>query len=214
MGKGGESAIFDKLPARFSRLFAPKDRFFKEKSDKQRYAPAAIISRRKTTRRTHFSQKKIAMNGNLTPSEIDALLHRQYVGRIGIYAKQNVYVVPVIYAFDGAYIYGHTREGLKVQMMRENPNVCFQVDDIQSLLYWESAIVQGTFEELMGTQAREAFAFFSEKIGPVIAAAKPTRPTWLTRLHLEEQSSIRTVIFRIKVLEKSGKFEKSGRLTG
>ena len=40
-------------------------------------------------------------------------------------------------------------EGKKIEMMRKNPEVCFQVDAIADLLNWESVICWGKFEEIV-----------------------------------------------------------------
>jgi nitroimidazol reductase NimA-like FMN-containing flavoprotein (pyridoxamine 5'-phosphate oxidase superfamily) len=65
------------------------------------------------------------MLGTLTAAEIEALLHAETVGRIGCADAQRTYVVPISYAYDGAAIYGHSLDGLKLRMMRERPAVCF-----------------------------------------------------------------------------------------
>jgi nitroimidazol reductase NimA-like FMN-containing flavoprotein (pyridoxamine 5'-phosphate oxidase superfamily) len=73
------------------------------------------------------------MLGKLNEEQMDYLLSSQVTGRLGCYADGRVYVVPVTYVYDGEFIYGHTREGLKVEIMRKNPSVCFEVDAIQNM---------------------------------------------------------------------------------
>lgn len=36
----------------------------------------------------------------------------------------------------------------KIEMMRKNPKVCFEVDDIKNIFSWKSVIAWGTFEEI------------------------------------------------------------------
>ena len=43
-------------------------------------------------------------------------------------------------------LYCHSGEGLKLQMMRANPSVCFEVDRHENLANWQSVIAQGTFD--------------------------------------------------------------------
>ena len=88
------------------------------------------------------------MLGKLTMPEIERLLSKEVVGRIGCTDGEKVYVVPVSYAYDGEYIYCHAREGLKVDMMRKHPIVCFEVDHLQNMANWQSVIANGRFEEL------------------------------------------------------------------
>ena len=68
------------------------------------------------------------MLGELTSDQIEHLLHSEVVGRIGCHAAGRTYVVPVNYAYDGEFLYGHAADGMKLQMMRENPELCFEVD--------------------------------------------------------------------------------------
>ncbi len=61
------------------------------------------------------------MLGELTGEEIDGLLRSEAVGRIGCYGFGRSYVVPVTYAYDGIAVYCHSREGLKLRMIRATP---------------------------------------------------------------------------------------------
>jgi hypothetical protein len=60
-----------------------------------------------------------AMFGILNPVEIEQLLSKQLVGRIGCHADGVTYVVPISYAYDGEYVYARTFEGMKINMMRK-----------------------------------------------------------------------------------------------
>lgn len=102
------------------------------------------------------------MIAELDRAAIDDLLHAQVVGRIGCHADGLTYVVPVIYAYDGAAFYVYTVLGQKVRMMRANPQVCFEVDEYERGS-WRSAIVQGSYEELEGAGAEHALALLTER---------------------------------------------------
>ena len=84
------------------------------------------------------------MWGDLDKSQIDDLLKSELIGRVGCFDGNKVYVVPITYAYDNGYIYGHTKDGLKIQMMRNNPNVCFEIDWMKDMSNWKSVIVYGT----------------------------------------------------------------------
>ena len=86
------------------------------------------------------------MIGILTPEQIVHVLQSQIIGRIGCYADGKVYIVPVSYAYHNHYIYAHSKEGLKTHMMRQNPSVCFEVDQMDNLANWRSVILWGTYE--------------------------------------------------------------------
>jgi nitroimidazol reductase NimA-like FMN-containing flavoprotein (pyridoxamine 5'-phosphate oxidase superfamily) len=105
------------------------------------------------------------MIDELSGAEIDDLLRDQAVGRIGCHTDGLTYVVPVIYAYDGEGLYGTSMEGQKTRMMRENPSVCFEVDEYDGAGSWRSAIVQGLYEELDGTDAQGAIALLAARFG-------------------------------------------------
>src|SRR3972149_5350109 len=80
----------------------------------------------------------------LTQSEIAELLGAQVVGRTGCQADGLTYVVPIIYALEGDCIYAISIEGQKIRMMRDSPNVCFEVDEYDGRGSGRSVIVQGS----------------------------------------------------------------------
>ena len=87
------------------------------------------------------------MIGNLTNPEIEDLLLSNVIARIGCHAYGVTYVVPTCYAYDGEFVYCHSEEGMKIDMMRQNPAVCFEVDSLDSMANWKSLIAWGKFEE-------------------------------------------------------------------
>ena len=147
------------------------------------------------------------MFGELTSKQIEEVLHSQVVGRLGCHADNLVYVVPISYAYDGESIYGRTYEGMKIQMMRKNPEICFEVDTMQNMANWQSVIAWGTFEELTDTEGRrKALEQLHARILPVISSAT-------TQLSSEwpflpaDLNSIKGVVFRIRLVKKTGRFE-------
>jgi hypothetical protein len=132
----------------------------------------------------------------LARAEIDELLRAQVVGRIGCHVDGLTYVVPVIYAYDGASFYVASIDGQKVRMMRTNPNVCFEVDEYSGAEGWRSVIVQGTYEELAGSEAEHAIELLAERFGR-------TGDGSARRRHAGAES--RTVCFRIAAGEMTGR---------
>ncbi len=149
------------------------------------------------------------MLGELTKKEIEDVLMSNVVGRIGCSSQQKIYVVPVTYAYDGESIIGHTVEGMKINFLRENPECCFEVDDIKNLYDWVSVIVWGTFEELKAEEAARGSDFLIKRISPIVSggAGQPHRmgPLPTGRQATFEKNPI---IYRIRIKEKSGRFER------
>jgi nitroimidazol reductase NimA-like FMN-containing flavoprotein (pyridoxamine 5'-phosphate oxidase superfamily) len=132
----------------------------------------------------------------LDRAEIDDLLHAQVVGRIGCHADGLTYVVPVIYAYDGEGLYAYSLEGTKIRMMRANPRVCFEVDEYEPSGSWRSAIVQGTYEELAGDEAKRALGLLTERFAERAATSEGER---------RRRGNGTPVAFRIRVDEVTGR---------
>ena len=148
------------------------------------------------------------MLGKLNPEQMDHVLHSQVVGRIGCAAAGKVYLVPITYVYDGQYLYGHTREGLKVQMMRQNPAVCFEVDIIQDMAHWQCVIIQGEYEELHGQQSQDARRMLANRITPLLVS-ETSMPGGNPEIHQPITGGpVSLVTFRINIIEKSGRYEK------
>ena len=151
------------------------------------------------------------MLGELSPPEIEELLRSEITGRIGCHADGRTYVVPVTYAYDEGTIYCHSAEGLKLRMMRKNPIVCFEVDRVKDMGNWRSVIATGRFEELFG---RDALPAMDVLIKRFVAIERPDQPHPSYVFRDSEAEPARTdgreiVIFRIRLAEKSGRFERT-----
>ncbi|MGZ8783009.1 MAG: pyridoxamine 5'-phosphate oxidase family protein, partial [Gaiellaceae bacterium] len=132
----------------------------------------------------------------LTRPEIDALLGEQVVGRVGCHADGLTYVVPVIYAYDGETVHVATIEGQKVRMMRDNPVVCFEVDDYAAPGRWRSAILQGRYEEAPEGERPASLALLAARFARGGEGGASRRPAAHDRP---------TVVFRIRVDEATGR---------
>jgi uncharacterized protein len=149
------------------------------------------------------------MLGNLQPEQIEDVLKNQLVGRIGCSLNGETYIVPISYAYDGTFIYCHTTEGKKTSIMRQNPKLCFQVDEMQDMANWRSVIVQGEFEEIKEKDLRNvAMQTLLNRYLPVISSVT-THLGEHWPFHPEDSTNIHGVVFRIVITEKTGKFEKN-----
>lgn len=113
----------------------------------------------------------------LSREEIDEFLDAQVVGRIGVHGDGLTYVVPVIYAYAAGALHVYTVEGQKVRMMREQPQVCFEVDeyDADGRGSWRSVIVQGRYEELDGPDAERVLSLLADRFRRGRDADAPAR---------------------------------------
>jgi len=148
------------------------------------------------------------MFGNLNKTQIEKVIAGNIIGRLGCYADGKTYVVPISYAYDGQYIYARTFEGLKISMMRKNPNVCFQIDEMENMANWKSVVAWGTFEELTNEEERNTgLKKLIARILPEISSETvKLSPEW--PFPTDDYKKIEGIVFRIRVTEKSGRFER------
>lgn len=149
------------------------------------------------------------MFGTLTGIEIEDLIHREFIGRIGCHAEDVTYVVPISYAYDGEYIYGHSFEGMKLNMMRKNPRICFQVDDMHNMANWQSVVAWGDFEELKnGIEREQALRVLMARTLPLVhSETMHLTPQWPFSSY--DSSAVTGIIFRVRLMQKTGRYEKS-----
>jgi uncharacterized protein len=140
----------------------------------------------------------------LADEEIERVLRAEIVGRIGCHASGRTYVVPVCYAYEHGAIYAHSGQGLKIEMMRQNPTVCFEVDHMEDLTNWDSAICWGTYQELSRDDAEHALELIRGRIrdrmprtlgSGLLAAEEPT-------------GGDAPVVFRLNLTELNGREER------
>lgn len=148
--------------------------------------------------------------GELTPGEIEDLLRRQLVGRIGCCADGVVYVVPVNYVYYDHSVYGQTAEGMKTRMMRRQPSVCFEVDEIEGIGIWRSVIAWGTYEELSGDAATEAVDRLVAPFRRIVATEQTGGRYALTTRSIRAAYTAgrEEVVYRIRLERTTGRFEQ------
>ena len=112
----------------------------------------------------------------LSRDEIDDLLASQLVGRLGLIEGEVPYVVPISYAYRDGDIYAHSAQGRKLDALRSHPEVCFEVDDVVSVDEWRSVIAWGTFEQLLGAEAREGLDVLLDRLRPPAGATDAEHP--------------------------------------
>jgi nitroimidazol reductase NimA-like FMN-containing flavoprotein (pyridoxamine 5'-phosphate oxidase superfamily) len=131
----------------------------------------------------------------LGPDRIEHLLHSALVGRIACCQHApgeagRPYVVPLAYGYDGESVYAFSGPGRKIEIMRAQPLVSFEVDEAAAEDRWSSVIAEGVYEELMTPEGRELAhrVIFGER-----EAIPPFR---------DDQ-----IVYRLRLTRKDGRFE-------
>ncbi len=131
---------------------------------------------------------------DLNEAQIEHLLRTAIVGRIACSHPEEPrpYLVPLAYGYDGVAIYAHSGPGRKLTNMRANPLVTIEVDTARAPDRWQSVIAEGRFEELAGAERDRALRLIYPK------------PAEIPNLGPQ------TVVYRIVLTSKSGRYEEPG----
>lgn len=149
------------------------------------------------------------MLGVLSREQSEHVLRSELLGRIGCYASGKVYIVPVTYVFTNNYIYAHSKEGLKIKIMRKNPKVCFEVESRENMGNWRSVIAWGKYEELKTLSGQnKAMKILNDRLLPFLVS-ESVKPAQVKDPPLQVEKEFKPVIYRISVEEISGRYEKS-----
>ncbi|MGG6270347.1 pyridoxamine 5'-phosphate oxidase family protein [Leptolyngbya sp. AN03gr2] len=109
----------------------------------------------------------------MNAKEIHNLLHRKEYGHLGCSLNGHPYVMPMHYYFEDSDFYLFTTEGMKTQYIEQNPEVCLQIEDIQSFAHWQSVIVMGRAERLTEQQefdrAMELIKAHNSELSPAVS---------------------------------------------
>jgi len=84
----------------------------------------------------------------MTCEEVDQFLTCTRIGRLGLVLEDGPYVVPVGFAYSDGKVFFHTCcKGLKMETLRKNAHVCFEVDEaLSDATMSKSVIIFGTAE--------------------------------------------------------------------
>lgn len=149
------------------------------------------------------------MIGILTDEQIEEVLKENVFGRIGCNDGKKTYIVPVNYVYDGKYIIAHSVAGMKIEMMRKNSDVCFEVDDMKSFTNWKSVIAWGEYQELKDERDRYyAMKLFVDRMMHTKVSATAIAPVTSEKsVHPHSTGNIKPVVYRIVIAKKTGRFE-------
>lgn len=148
------------------------------------------------------------MLGELSEKQIDDLLKRQVTGRLGCQVDGMVYVVPINYVYDGSNIFAQSAMGKKIKMMSKNPDVCFQVDQIETIFRWQSVIAWGRFEEITDIDEKQrVMQALIHRIMPLSNNPTNHPAHGITENDSDVGTKIELIIYKITLSKKTGRYE-------
>lgn len=136
----------------------------------------------------------------LTSDEIELVLEKERVVRLGFAADDEMYVVPVFYTwFDGA-LCGLTTPGRKTVMAEGSSAVAFQVDSTANTgpFEWASVSGEGTWE-VVTDQAE--YGVFAAQLSSSLSDA----PEWAAQMLQQRFMRLGMIAWRIRPERISGR---------
>ncbi|APS40526.1 MULTISPECIES: pyridoxamine 5'-phosphate oxidase family protein [Salegentibacter] len=142
----------------------------------------------------------------MTTEESIKLLAHNYIGRLGYISRARGEIIPITYYYNPEQhsILTYSGQGGKIEAMRKNPLVTFQVDEISSLEEWKSVLLYGKFEELEGADAKYMLRLFSEGVKKVIKNTGNPCPDFIENFSSKSNSES-PVVYRINIDEVNGR---------
>lgn len=128
----------------------------------------------------------------MSSGQIKEILKRVGYGHLGMARGKSPYVVPINYVYEDPYIYVYTTEGKKTEIIRDNPEVCLQVEDVKSNKDWVSVMAVGEAVRIMNNTEREQALKIILDANPTLTPALSVR--WMDSWIRENVE----VIYRIK----------------
>ncbi len=147
------------------------------------------------------------MRSDLTPAQCEEILKKNWYGHLGCIDNGQPYVIPITYVYEDGILYGLSLEGRKIEIMRKNPHICVQVEQIESEDDWESVICWGEFEEITDPESiRDTKLLIADLHGQaVLRHEKPPVSPVVKSLQKRIDES---VVYRMKPTRITGKAEK------
>ena len=139
---------------------------------------------------------------SLSTTEARALFEECSFGHLACHHQKELYLVPISYLYVDNTIYSHSAPGRKIDLMRKNPEVCFQVESIKNMIQWQSVIGWGKFEELKNDDVRNnAILVLQSRISAVVDSSQlKTSPYWPFAA-----PGTKGIVFRVHLIEKTGR---------
>lgn len=151
------------------------------------------------------------MYTNLDEKDCLFILGNDYLGHLSYIYQDRPFVVPITYFYDAQrhVIICYSAEGHKMDAMRKNNEVAFNIVDVDGLTKWKSVLVHGKFEQLFGSDAKAYLHDFSLGIKNLIAKKELKELSFISEFSSKAINENIPMIFIIKIEEITGKMRKS-----
>lgn len=135
----------------------------------------------------------------MTDRDAIDLLAKAGYGHLGCSLGDRPYVVPIQYVYDNSFVFMYTNDGKKAEILRSNPHVCLQVEEVVDNGNWRSIVADGTAEQV--TNHTEAEAIIQLMNSRITTPTPAMGITWVNNWI----SAKKEMIFKIRIEHLSGR---------
>ncbi|MDJ0646862.1 MAG: pyridoxamine 5'-phosphate oxidase family protein [Flavobacteriaceae bacterium] len=138
------------------------------------------------------------------------LLSTNYIGFLSYIYRNRPFVVPITYFYDkkNNVIISYSGNGHKIRAMRKHDQVSLEVAEIDSVNDWKSILVQGTFRQLQGSEAKAYLHEFSLGVKDLVIKKEGRSLDFISEFSSKIYRDDIPVIYTIKVEEITGRMRK------
>ena len=150
------------------------------------------------------------MLGQLNEKQIQTILTQQVIGRLGCHYNDETYIVPLNYVYRNGMIYAHSGTGKIIEVMRKNPNVCFEVEEIEDIFQWRCVIAWGVFEEISDEDEKQQIRqLLTHRIMPLVSRPQQHASHGIAANESDIDIRIDPIMYKIKINKTTGRFEEN-----
>lgn len=136
------------------------------------------------------------------------------IGRLGISQNNEPYVVPVLFVYDleTEAIYVHSsKKGRKIEMIRKNPKVCFEIDEMSNIIIGKSPCNCKVIYRSVIVFGEASFIDNSLEKTKVLNTFMRKYANETNRIPVTSEMTNNTQIIMVKIISKTGKENKENR---
>ncbi len=136
-----------------------------------------------------MSESKHGVANLMTHDEMERLLKKCSTGRLGLSSQNEPYIVPVSYRYGKGRVFFHSaKQGKKVDFIKNNNRVCFEVDEGQE--GWVSVLCYGTVTLREDIEAKKEFSevFLGQKPSDEVIARLEKMDSYIGIVQIEDMT--------------------------
>ena len=144
---------------------------------------------------------------NINRDECLKIISQNYIGHLAYIYKNAPFIVPITYYYDkkNITVIGYTGEGHKINALRINNAVALEIVDIKSIDTWKTILIQGTFEELKGPDAKYELHKFSIGVKKLILEKEKKELHFIPQFSVKTNIGAKPIVYHINIEEIIGK---------